>query len=154
MPVTRNFLPGAGGLLALMLLAAGCTAPAPQPCQRYDALSLSRENDFSARFDWKDSRTIDLPLERVEVAISAVRPMKGPVELVHMVGDTVADHWTLAIPDRGVATVSICAVSPPGGPSSCGASLRNLPLSPGGFYYLRAGDNTVLEAGLAFYICD
>jgi len=139
----------------LAVVSAGCTAPETVQCQRYDALSLSRDNGFAAALDWKDSRTVDLPGERIEVAVSAVRPMKGPVELVHLIGDAVADRWTLNIPDYNNAPISVCTISPAGGPPpNCGAALKNAPFSPLGYYYLRAGDNTVVEAGLAFFLCD
>jgi hypothetical protein len=29
-----------------------------------------------------------------------------------------------------------------------------MPYFPGGYYYLRPNANVVLEAGLAFYVCD
>ena len=128
--------------------------PAPQQCQRYDAVSLNPENNFSARLDWKSDRMVDLPMERIEVAISAVRPMKGPVELVHVIGNTEADHWTLTVPTFNNAPISLCTIQPAGTAASCGASLRHTPFSPDGYYYLRANENRVLEAGLAFFLCD
>lgn len=139
---------------ATFALASGCTPPSPRPCQRYDAVSLTRENGFSARYDWKGKGLVDLPGESLEVSITALRPMKGPVELVHVVGDTTADVWKLAVPDVGNQLTSVCAIAPGGAMPPCGAVLQNLPLAPGGYYHLRAGDNAVLEAGIAFQICD
>lgn len=141
-------------LAAALASASSCTAPAPQACQRYDALALTRENGFSARFDWKAKGHVDLPGEYVEVSLTAIRPMKGPVELVHVVGDTPADTWSLHVPDAGNSLTSVCSITLADSMPACVAVLRNLPLSPGGFWYLRAGDNTVLEAGLAFRVCD
>lgn len=140
------------GALTIALLA-GCSEPAPVTCQRFDALALTKENGFSARFDWKSSRTIDLGLEKIEVAVTAIRPIRGPIELVHLVGDTEADHWNLIIPDFNMSPTSICSISANGAPPNCGATLQNVPFSPGGYYFLRAGNNTVLEAGLAFFVC-
>lgn len=153
MPVKNRAL---ATLLAAVLLvtAAACGTPSIQQCQRYDGLSLSRENGFSSRLDWKDTRTVDLPTERIEVSLTAIRPMKGPVELVHLIGNVEADRWTLTIPNFNSSPTSICSIMPTGVPPSCGASLRNVPFSPGGYYYLSTGDNTVLEAGLSFYLCD
>ena len=143
--------------LAIVLacaLSAACAPPAPQQCQRYDALSLNPENRFSSRLDWRSDRLLDLPMERIEVAISAVRPMKGPVELVHVVGNTETDHWTLTVPDFNNAPITICTIQMAGTAAVCGATVVNTPFSPGGYYYLKAGENRVLEAGLAFYLCD
>ncbi|HEY2773496.1 MAG TPA: hypothetical protein VGK20_05535 [Candidatus Binatia bacterium] len=140
--------------LSCALAVATCAPPAPQPCQRYDALSLNRENNFSSRVDWKSARMVNLAQEHVELAISAVRPMRGPLELVHVVGDTEADHWTVTVPDYNNAPVSLCLISPPGVVANCGASLQGVPLSPTGYWYLRTGENTVLEAGLSFFLCD
>ena len=47
-----------GALLLLAALIAACAPPAPQRCQRYDALSLNRENGFAASLNWKNPRTI------------------------------------------------------------------------------------------------
>jgi hypothetical protein len=140
--------------LLLAVILAGCTEPALVSCQRFDALSLTRENGFSARFNWKGSRLVDLPTERIEVALTAIRPIRGPIELVHLVGDTEADVWNLAVPDYNSSPTAICTIASNGYPPNCGAALQNLPFSPGGYYYLRAGDNTVLEAGLAFFLCN
>lgn len=141
-------------LVSSLALAPGCTPPAPRSCQRYDAVSLTRENGFAARYDWKGKGLVDLPGEFVEVSITALRPMKGSIELVHVVGDTTADVWKLAVPDAGNQLTSVCAIAPPGAMATCGAVLQKLPLSPGGYYHLRAGDNDVLEAGIAFQVCD
>jgi len=152
-PVTRSPLPTAL-VLGLASFAIACNGPAVETCHRYDAISLTRENQFATRLDWKSTRVVDLPMERVEVSLTAIRPMRGPIELVHLVGDTEADHWTLNIPDPNNSPTSICWIATPGATANCGAVLQNVPFSPGGYYYLRAGDNTVLEAGVAFYLCD
>jgi len=141
-----------GGLVAAS--AMGCSEPKLQACQRYDALSLTRENGFSARLDWKNPRMVDLSMERIEVALTAIRPIKGPIELVHTIGDTEANSWMLQVPDYANSPTSLCSIAPAGALPSCGAVLQNVPLAPGGYYYLRAGDNTVLEAGLSFFLCD
>jgi|GEM_PF-1895943 len=142
------------GAAVLGLLVAACGPPATQPCHRYDALSLTRENGFAAKLDWKDQRMVDAAPERIEVALTVIRPIKGPIELVHVIGDVEEDHWPLAVPDFNNIPTSLCWIAPPGTPANCGATLQSVPLSPVGYYYLRAGDNTVLEAGLSFYLCD
>lgn len=149
---TRSIL--VASWLAAALAWTGCTAPAPQNCQRYDALSLNRENGFSARLDWSNGRLIDLGMERMEVALTVIRPVRGPIELVHLVGDTEADHWNLTVPDTSNVPTALCSIAQQGTPASCGAVLQNVPFSPAGYYFLRANDNTVLEAGLSFQLCD
>jgi hypothetical protein len=140
-------------LAAALVGAASCSGPQVQHCQRYDALSLTRENGFSARLDWKNPRMLDLPGERLEVALTVIRPIRGPIELVHLVGDTEMNHWNLQVPDFNSSPTSLCSITT-NGQANCGAMLVNVPVSPGGYYYLRAGDNVVLEAGLSFYLCD
>ena len=151
--MARRFAGAAVGcMLAFQVVA--CSAPEVQNCQRYDVASLNRENGFSARIDWKNDRLLDLPGERMEVALTAIRPIRGTIELVHIVGDTEADRWPLTLPNFTNAPTSLCSIAPPGVAPSCGASLQHLPLSPGGYYYLLADGNTVLEAGLAFWLCN
>jgi hypothetical protein len=138
----------------LVLATAACAAPAVQHCHRYDALSLTRENGFAASLDWKDERGIDRLPERVDVAMTIVPPLRGPIEIVHVVGDAEADRWALTPPDVNNVASSVCWITPPGVMPNCGATLQDLPFFPGGYYYLRGNGNTVLEAGLAFYVCD
>lgn len=145
--MTASVLLAVGGV-------AGCKGPTVPNCQRYDALTLTSENNFSARLDWNRNLSLDLPSERIEVALTAIRPIRGPIELVHLVGDTEADHWMLHVPDFNNSPTSLCSISTSAAMPNCGAVLTNLPVAPGGYYYLRGGDNTVLEAGLAFYLCD
>jgi hypothetical protein len=141
------------GVLAL-LVAAGCMPAAPQRCHRYDAVALTRENGFAASFDWKSERAIDKPPERVDVALTVVRPMRGPVEVVHVIGGIEADRWVLSVPDQNNVATTVCWVTPPAAAATCGAQLQAMPYFPGGYYYLRPNANVVLEAGLAFYVCD
>lgn len=143
-----------GVLAGAGLALAGCAAPSPQNCQRYDAISLNRENGFAARLDWKNGRQVDLGVERMEVALTVIRPVRGPIELVHLVGDTEADHWNLTVPYTSNVPTALCSIAPAGSTPTCGAVLQNLPFSPAGHYYLRANDNTVLEAGISFLLCD
>ena len=140
--------------LALASMTAACTPAAPLRCHRYDALALTRENGFAATLDWKGPGAVDTPSERVEVALTVLRPLRGPIEMVHVVGDIEADRWILTPPDQNNVAPVDCWIPPPGSLYNCGATLQDLPYFPSGYYYLRANGNTVLEAGLAFYICD
>ncbi len=144
------------GLIMLTLAGAlaACAPAAPQRCHRYDAVSLTRENGFAASVDWKGGRTIDVPPERVAVALTVVRPLRGPIEVVHVLGDVETDRWALTLPDQNNTASGVCWIVPPGIMPNCGAVLQDLPYFPGGYYYLRPNGNTVLEAGLSFYVCD
>jgi hypothetical protein len=139
--------------LAMGCLTAGCAPAATQRCHRYDALSLSPENGFAAALEWPTDRIIDAPPERVAIALTVVRPLRGPIEVVHVLGDVESDRWVLTLPDQGNVPSGVCWITPPGGTPNCGAVLRDLPYFPGGYYYLRANGNTVMEAGIAFYVC-
>ncbi len=142
------------GVIALALATSGCAPAAPQRCHRYDALSLTRENGFASSFDWKSERTIDIPPERIDVALTIIPPIRGPVELVHVFGDVETDRWVLTLLDQNNVVSFICWITPPTGTPNCGATLQDLPYYPGGYYYLRPNANVVMEAGLAFYVCD
>jgi len=138
------------GVAALAL--AGCSAAAPQRCQRYDVASLNPENGFATSVAWDATLTVAAPPDHIEVALFVVRPVRGPIELVHVLGDREVDHWSLLLPDRGQSS-ALCWIAPHDGVSNCGASLQEVPAVPAGYYYLRPNGNTVLEAGLAFYLC-
>jgi hypothetical protein len=140
-------------LVALALAAAGCAAPAPQRCHRYDALALNPENGFAAMLDWKDELAVDTAPERIEIGFTIVKPLKGPVSLVHVVGDLEMQRWDLTPPESPNAS-AVCWISPRTVPANCGVALDAVPYFPGGYYYVRANGNTVLEAGLALYLCD
>jgi hypothetical protein len=144
----------AGGLLVLALVAAACAPATPQRCHRYDALSLARENGFAASLDWKDERAIDVSPERLEVTLTIVPPIRGPVELVHVLGDVETDRWALTVMNPGNLANAVCWLTPPSGTANCGATLPDMPYFPGGYYYLRPNANVVMEAGIAFYICN
>jgi len=129
-----------------------CSPAAPQRCHRYDVASLVPENGFAASVRWDSTLAIDVAPEHIEVALFVVRPVRGPIDLVHVVGDGEAEHWSLVLPDRSQSN-AICWITPRDGVSNCGASIQEVPQLPGGYYYLRPNGNTVLEAGLAFYLC-
>ena len=140
--------------IALVLAVGACAPPATQRCHRYDVVSLTRENGFAASVDWKSERAIDVPPERLDVALTILRPIRGPVELVHVVDDIETDRWVLTVLDQNNIASAVCWITPPSGTPNCGATLQDLPYFPGGYYYLRPNANLVVEAGLSFYVCD
>ena len=139
-------------LAAAAVTVAACAPPAPQRCHRYDVASLVPENGFAATVHWDSPLAVDAAPEHVEVALFVVRPVRGPVDLVHVVGDREAEHWSLQLADRTQSN-AICWIAPRDGVSNCGATIEDAPVLPGGYYFLRPNGNTVLEAGLAFYLC-
>ena len=142
------------GVVLVALAVGACAPPVTERCHRYDALALSRENGFAATLDWKGERAIDGFPDRVDVALTFVRPIVGPVELVHVLGDLETERWSLTLPDQNNVASTVCWIGPSGAPATCGATLQLLPYFPAGYYYLRPNGNTILEAGLAFYLCD
>jgi hypothetical protein len=139
-------------IAAVVLTVAACAPASPQRCHRYDVASLVPENGFAATVPWDLPLAIDTASEHIEVALFVVRPVRAPVDLVHVVGDRETEHWSLQMADL-TQTNAICWISPRDGVSNCGAIIEEVPVWPGGYYFLRPNGNTVLEAGLALYLC-
>jgi len=144
-----------GGLAIVAALVIGACEPtaAPQRCRRYEGVALVPENHFAASLELDATILIDLPEERLDVAMSVVPPVRGTIDLVHVVGDREMERWELTVPDPNPSIVR-CLISPAGGWLGCGAVIREVPHPTGGYYYMRPNGNTVLEAGLSFYLCD
>ena len=138
----------------VVALFIGACAPesAWQRCQHYDAAALTPENNFAAVVQVSSFPPIDEASEGIDLSLSVVRPLRGPITLVHVVGEREADRWDLAIPD-GDPLAARCFISTAPGLSTCRAIIQTQPLAPGGYYYLLSNANTVLEAGLAFRLC-
>jgi hypothetical protein len=115
---------------------------------------MNRENGFAGSVDWNARPLLDAPPDRLELALTLIRPVRGPIELVHLRNDVEVDRWTLTLPDRDTAASTICWIRTPREKAPCGATLSDPPFLPSGYYYLRAQGNVVLEGGLAFYVCD
>ena len=150
MRVVGDWLPAVWAWAALTL--AACSPPTSPACQRYDAGTLVPENGFATSVPWDTELGLDKPQEHIEVALFIVRPVRGPIDLVHVIKNREEERWSLTIPDAGQGS-TICTIAPQGGAPNCGATIRDVPHMPGGYYYLKPNGNTVLEAGLAFYLC-
>ena len=138
----------------LAVITAGACAPATQngKCLRHEGVALTPENGFAAAVDFPPSVTIDAPPERINVAMMVVRPVRGTIDLVHVIGDRESERWTLVVAAEDHPLAS-CWISTSPGSSTCRATVQDLPHPVGGYYYLRANGNTVLEAGVSFYLC-
>jgi hypothetical protein len=135
-------------------LIIGCApSPAPVRCQNYNMAALTPENHFAASIDGASLPVIDQVPEGIELSLSLIRPVNVPVTLVHIVGEREAERWELAIPG-GDQPWARCFISPLPTLSTCGASIQTPPFTPGGYYYLVAHQNTILEAGLSFRLCN
>ncbi len=122
-------------------------------CQRYDAAALTPENNFAAAVDAGSLKLIEAPPEGIDVSLTVIRPVRGVITLVHVAGNHEAERWDLVIPASG-QTLARCFIGAPAATSSCRAAIQVPPHSPGGYYYLEANGNTVLEAGLSFRLCE
>ena len=111
------------------------------------------ENDFTAQVPSQGYSVIAAAPERLDLALTIVRPVKGPVTLVHVIGGQEVERWDLNIPPAK-RPIALCRVSPSKKLSSCGATLSELPHPPGGYFYLLPRDNRVLEGGISFYVCN
>jgi hypothetical protein len=141
--------------VTLACLVAGC-APTPTPvrCQSYDVAALTPDNQFAASIDGTGLPLIDQAAEGIEVSLTLIRPISGPITLVHVVAEHEAERWELTTPTGGDQPWARCFISPSPTYSTCSASVANPPVAPGGYYYLLAHQNTVLEAGLSFRLCN
>jgi len=144
-----------GGLVIAAALAVCACEPtaAPQRCRRHDGVSLTPENRFAAAVESGELMLIDQPEDRIDLAMTVVRPVRGTIDLVHVVGDREMGRWELNIAESSLSTAR-CFISPGGGWFTCGAMIREIPHPTGGYYYLLSNGNIVLEAGLSFYLCD
>jgi hypothetical protein len=111
------------------------------------------ENDFTAMIPSQGYSVIAAPPERLDLALTIIRPAKGPVTLVHVIGGEEIERWDLVIP-ASKRPIALCRISPLTKLSTCAATLSELPHPPGGYFYLLPRDNRVLDAGISFYTCD
>ena len=143
---------------AAVFATLGVTACAPPSgdvpsCRRVEGVVLTRENGFAAIVASDPSVTIDAEPERINVAMTVMRPLHGAIELVHVAGDREAARWRL-VPAGGSSPVVGCTIGLGARWSNCHARVREVPHPVGGYYYLQAHGNTVLEASVSFVLCD
>lgn len=147
----RRAAPGLAMLMA-MLLASCAAAPVAQDCVRRDLVSMGPENNFRIRISNEDGIVLRGDADRIDVGLSVVAPIAGPVALVQTVDGKEAGRWELkVIPATAISTR--CRLAATAGQSTCGATLGSLPRSMAGTWTIEAGDNRVLEAGLAIRNC-
>jgi hypothetical protein len=140
-------------LLALVVLSSCKPPSAPPACRRYETLPLGPENGFRLAVAKDAFPLLDNANERIDVALSVVPPLVGPVTLVQIVDGQPLATWDLPLPPpTGLSTR--CSIGLSLENSTCGATIRDRPHPPGGSYELQARGNTVLEASIAFFVCD
>lgn len=144
----------AGSCFAGSLLASSCvTQPAPLECRRVEFGSMGEENSFRLAVSPDTGLSLSADREQVDVAITVVPPISGPVALRHA-DDSGRElgRWQLAIPPgNGISTRCRLGMTP--GASTCGATIRDRPQPATGTWSLEAGNNRVLEAGVAVHVC-
>ncbi|HXC51677.1 MAG TPA: hypothetical protein VN634_12375 [Candidatus Limnocylindrales bacterium] len=140
---------------ALALAAVSCNmAPVSAPtCRRYEALALGPETNFHGSIPDGQFPLLKDPGERIDLAVTLVPPVVGPVTLVQLVDGKPFAKWDLTLPaPTGMSTR--CSIGLSVGTSSCGVTIMDQPHPPGGYYELQTRGNTILEAGLALNLCD
>ena len=136
------------------LLSAGCSGQVGRTsCVRYDAAPLTRTNGFSTVVDDASLSWVDSHPEYIELSLTMVGPLGRPVTLVQTTGGNEVERWELR-PSSTNQVLRVCTISETQPYVGCGASFKAVPHMPQGHYYLLPNDNTVLEAGLAFYLCE
>lgn len=114
---------------------------------------MGPENGFQLSVADDEFPLLDDDNERMDVAVTVVPPLVGPVSLVQIVDGKPLARWELRLPQpTGMSTRCTVGLSPT--TSTCGVTISDRPHPPGGYYELDARGNHVLEAGLAFFLCD
>lgn len=145
-----------GGLLlsAGLVTLAGCTIePAPARCVRVELGSMGPENQFRLLVASDAGQVLDESADRLEVGMSIVPPVSGPVTLVQQdeSGRELA-RWDLEVGKvNGLSTR--CSVGFGAATSTCKVSLPSPPFSAAGDWRLQDNGNRVLEAGLSLRLC-
>lgn len=139
------------GALALLL---GACRPVPirLPCQVFTVGTFTAENHYSLSVEASDWPLLDQPGEWIEIGFLAARPLKGAVELVHVLGAHEVERWSIRAP-HGSGTSPVCRIATTAGGSTCRATVRVIPQKMQGYYYLDLNGNAVAEAGMSFNLC-
>lgn len=140
-------------MIAAALLLTSCTAePVAMKCSRYDAPSMGPENAFRIAIAREGAPLLDDAADHIDVALTLVPPVVGPVVLVHTLDGREDARWELKVgPDSGISTRCRLGATPV--LSTCNVTMGNLPISTAGQWSVEPGSNRVLEAGLAFRTC-
>lgn len=138
---------------SLALLGVSCSPEQVVPnCARFDVGSMGPENNFHVLVDSPDAPTLRKAFDRIDVALSVVRPPRDSVVLVHTPPGRPSTRWTLEFPAAsGISTR--CRLGTTSALSTCGATLGVLPRSLEGNWSLETTDGHVLEAAVAVLTC-
>lgn len=158
-PSFRSRPTASGSRLAVMfaafvaVLSTSCAAaPIVPKCARIDVPSMGPENEFRVSIPAESASTVRDPRDRIDIALTMLAPIVGPVVLVQAIRGKEAAHWQLNVStSTGISTR--CRIGSTPLLSTCDATLGNLPLSTAGEWSIDPGANHVLEAGLSFRTC-
>lgn len=136
-----------------LVTVLGCEpTPSPLRCQRFDVATLTPDNNFSATVQAGRFKAIDAHPEGIEIALTVAAPLRGALRLVQVMDEQTVGSWELSIPGSDNLRPR-CVIGVHDSASTCQAKIKNPPIASGGYYYLQAPDNTVIEAGLSFRLC-
>lgn len=152
----RHVMRASCGALAALVLVA-CTDEVRTPkCRRFDQPSFVADRGYSVLIERADLPRIDDGADRIEVSMFFSQPPKERVELVHVIEGREVGKWPLEVPrsEATFASFATCWIGPRPGASNCGAVIETVPHGLDGYYYLRSGTASLVEAGFAFYLCN
>jgi len=146
---------GAGWTMAtaLVMLLASCSAePIVPKCSHRNAVSMGAENDFRVSILSEGGVKLEDNDDRIDVAMTIVPPIVGPVTLVQQVEGREPVRWDLElIPGTSISTRCRLGATPD--LSTCKAAIGALPMATAGNWSIEPRGNHVLEAALAFRTC-
>lgn len=149
-------IPGRRAAAALFVLStiASCTsAVGPVPCRRVDVASMGPENAFRVTIAPDTVPALDGPGAAIHAALTLIPPVVGPVTLLQFSDGREVARWELKLPPA-TTTSATCRIGTTAAASTCGATIVDAPHLAGGHWSIEAGGNRVLEAGLAFELCE
>lgn len=140
------------GAAALFVLSACAAEPTLPKCTRIDVPSMGPENSFRVSVAAQSASTLAGNGDRIDIAMTMVPPIDGPVTLVHTEDGRETGRWQLKV-GLGSSISTRCRLGATPALSTCSASIGNLPRSSAGEWSVEPGSNRLLEAGLAFRTC-
>jgi hypothetical protein len=144
-------LPAAAALFVLSMAASCTSAVEPVPCRRVDVASMGPENAFRVTIAPDTVPALDGSGAAIHASLTLIPPVVGPVTLLQFSDGREVARWELKLP---AATSTTCRIAATAAASTCGATIVDAPHLAGGHWSIEAGGNRILEAGLAFELCD
>lgn len=139
-------------LCAASTLLAACATTTTVKCRRVEFGSMGPENGFRVTIPADEAPSLDGDDERINLAMTIVPPVAGPVFLIQNVEDRTIGRWEMkTVVPAGANTRCSLGFLPSMSP--CTVVLETRPHSMKGDWSIDPGDNRVLEAGLSAVVC-